>query len=64
MSDFKKGTPIEENKDWKTGSECIETGTYVCSMHIYVEKIVHEGETFPKCDQKGIPHSTTWSKLG
>lgn len=64
MSNLGKGTPMEINDDWKTGTECPETGIYVCSMHIYLEKTVVKGEPFPKCDQKNINHNTTWSKLG
>lgn len=64
MNKFGKGTPMEINKDWKTGTECTETGKYVCEMHTYVEKTIVKGHAFPKCDQKGMLHSTTWNKLG
>ncbi|MCH4824612.1 hypothetical protein ML462_15670 [Gramella lutea] len=53
----------EINEDWKTGSLCTETANYLCKMHPYVEEFVREGERFPKCDQKGLPHNTQWHKI-
>lgn len=65
MNNNKLGIPqnFEWDENWKTGTECPETGWYICDMHPYVEKWVVEGKVFPKCDQKGLPHSTTWNKL-
>ena len=54
---------LEMDDNWKTGSECPDTASYCCNMHPYVEKFVHQGENFPKCDQKGLPHNTVWNKI-
>lgn len=56
-------TPLEINDDWKTGTICAETATYCCAMHVYIEKTVYEGNPFPQCDQKGLPHNTAWHKI-
>jgi len=45
-------TKLEMDDNWKTGSECPDSASYCCNMHPYVEKFVHQGENFPKCDQK------------
>ncbi len=56
-------TKLEIDKNWKTGTECPDSASYCCNMHPYVEKFVHKGESFPKCDQKGLPHNTVWNKI-
>jgi hypothetical protein len=55
--------PLETNENWKTGTECPETSYYCCEIHPGTEAWVLEGDDFPKCDQKGMPHRTTWHKL-
>jgi len=61
---FSQRDPLEINDNWKTGAICPETGQYICEMHPYIEKWVVKDDVFPKCDQKNLPHNTTWSKLG
>lgn len=56
-------TKLETNDSWRTGSECPDSASYCCKMHSSFEKYIHEGENFPKCDQKGMPHNTIWHKL-
>lgn len=34
-----------------------------CEKHPYIEKYLTKGEKFPKCDQKNIPHNTSWNKI-
>ncbi|WP_417353107.1 hypothetical protein [Flavobacterium alkalisoli] len=58
-----KNLPFEINEENTTGEICTESGTYLCTMHPYIEKYVSKGERFPSCDQKGIPHNTTWGKI-
>lgn len=45
----------------ETGTKCFESGTYCCHLHPYIERHIHEGDNFPKCD-KGIGHNTNWWK--
>lgn len=56
-------TKLEMDDNWKTGSECPDSATYCCNMHPYVEEFVNQGDNFPKCDQKGLPHNTIWNKI-
>jgi len=58
-----KNITFEKNENNKTGTTCSETGMYVCQLHSYIEKNCQKGSLFPKCDQKGIPHNTTWYKI-
>lgn len=54
---------LEMDDNNETGTNCSESGTYCCKMHPYIEKYVAEGDSFPKCDQKGLPHNTVWWKI-
>ena len=54
---------LETNDSWKTGTECPKSANYCCKLHPYIEKYVQKGDSFPKCDQKNLPHNTTWHKL-
>ena len=58
-----KEATLEMNDDNKTGTTCLESGTYCCKKHSYIEKYVEKGDNFPKCDQKEIPHNTVWWKI-
>jgi hypothetical protein len=58
-----KNVTFERNEESSTGETCQESGTYLCDMHPYIEKYLNKGDSFPKCDQKGIPHNTTWNKI-
>ena len=60
---MKNSQSLERDEDWKTGTECPESAKYCCSMHPYIEVYVYEGDTFPQCKQKNIPHNTNWHKL-
>lgn len=54
---------IIENKNGKTGTKCLETASYCCEKHPYIEKFVQKEDYFPQCDQRNIPHDTVWSKI-
>lgn len=58
-----EGEPFERLENCETGDICSKSGRYFCDMHPYIEKYVSKGERFPQCDQKGIPHKTSWNKL-
>jgi hypothetical protein len=58
-----KNVTFERNDENTTGETCEESGTYLCNMHPYIEKYVNKGDRFPKCDQKGLPHNTTWGRI-
>lgn len=60
---MKKKEPMEINEKNKTGSICTESGRYCCSMHLSTTKVIHAGEEFPQCDQRGSLHITTWNKM-
>lgn len=60
---MKDRTELEFNDNWETGSECPDSSNYCCKMHPEVEKFVRKGDRFPKCDQKNLPHNTTWHKV-
>ena len=55
-------TKFERDENNKTGTQCLESGTYMCEKHIYLEVDLNEGDIFPKCQQKGFPHNTVWCK--
>lgn len=54
---------FETNEENKTGTICTESGTYLCTMHPYIERYIYKDDQFPACDQKGIPHNTIWGKI-
>lgn len=58
-----KGEPFERLENCETGDVCNESGRYFCDMHTDVDINISKGEIFPKCNQKNIPHKTTWNKL-
>lgn len=58
-----KNVSFETNDENTAGEICTESGTYLCTTYPYIEKYVSKGEQFPSCDQKGIPHNTTWGKI-
>ncbi|RZJ48676.1 MAG: hypothetical protein EOO44_20310 [Flavobacterium sp.] len=54
---------FERDEENESGNICQESGDYFCDMHPYVERFVVKGDRFPKCDQKGMPHDTTWCRI-
>lgn len=60
---MKEKQALEMNDNWRTGTDCPESATYCCEMHPYIDKYVQVGDVFPQCDQKNLPHNTTWHKL-
>jgi hypothetical protein len=57
------GEPFEELENCETGNICTQTGRYFCHKHPYIEIYISEGDRFPKCDQKNLPHTTEWNKI-
>lgn len=55
------GEAFEQLENCETGDVCNQTGRYFCDMHTDVEIYVSEGERFPKCNQKNMPHNTSWN---
>lgn len=58
-----KSDEYEASDEYKTGNICSESGHYFCDMHPSIEIYLNKGDTFPKCNQKNIPHNTKWDKI-
>ena len=56
-------TKLEMDDSWKTGSKCIESASYCCFLHPIIEEFVQQGNIFPQCNHKRIPHKTVWNKI-
>lgn len=54
---------FEKLDNCKSGDICNLSGKYFCDMHTDIDIYITEGEVFPKCNQKNIPHKTSWNRI-